>query len=170
MSRILATSWGSGEILNSSIFHGFNPNARQISDTVWRLIPCLCAIERVDQCVASFGNDSKVSITIRSTTSSPMVRAAPGRGSSMSPSRRCSAKRLRHFDTVAGLQPTFTAICAPVSARSSHNRMMLQRDAKFCALECRRAQLCRCRRSVPVSVISTGGRPRLVVAFPSMLV
>ena len=34
MSRILATSCGSGEILNSTISHGFNPNARQISDTI----------------------------------------------------------------------------------------------------------------------------------------
>jgi len=62
--------------LNSSIFHGFNPDARHISDTVCRLIPCLSGIERVDQCVAPFGNVSKVSITICSTTSSPIVRAA----------------------------------------------------------------------------------------------
>ena len=34
----------------------------------------------------------------------------------------------------------------------------------FWALDCRRAQLCSCRRSVPVSVISTGGRPRLAIA------
>ena len=34
MSRIFSTNCGSGEILNSSISHGFKPNARQISDTV----------------------------------------------------------------------------------------------------------------------------------------
>ena len=31
-------------------------------------------------------------------------------------------------------------------------------------VEWRRAQLCSCRRSVPVSVISTGGRPLLAMA------
>jgi hypothetical protein len=59
---------------------------------VWE-IPCLAASPRVDQCVASDGAVSRVSTTIASTTSSPMVRAAPGLGASTSPSRRPAANR-----------------------------------------------------------------------------
>lgn len=54
-SRILSTRSGSGETLNSSCRQGLSPKARQISDTVCRLIPCHSARARVDQWVASFG-------------------------------------------------------------------------------------------------------------------
>ena len=105
MSRIFSTSSGSGETLKASSRQGFRPKARQISETVWRLIPCFFARPLVDQCVASDGADSKVSTTTASTTSSPMLRTAPGRGASTSPSRRWVAKRWRHFPTVTGFTP-----------------------------------------------------------------
>src|SRR3954447_15675732 len=101
-SRIFSTRSGSGETLKESCRHGLSPNARQISPTVVWEIPCFAANPRVDQCVASFGAVSKVSTTTASTTSSPIVRAAPGLGASTSPSRRSCAKRSRHFDTVVG--------------------------------------------------------------------
>ena len=88
---------GSGETLKASSRQGFRPKARQISDTVWRLIPCFFARPLVDQCVASDGVDSKVSTTTASTMSSPMLRAAPGRGASTSPSRRYLSKAVPPF-------------------------------------------------------------------------
>src|SRR5690606_12695221 len=106
MSRIFSTSSGSGETLNSSSRQGLSPKARQISRTVVCEMPCLAARPRLDQCVASGGAVSRVSTTTASTTSSPMLRAAPGRGASTSPSSRSTANRRRHLVTVAGLQPT----------------------------------------------------------------
>ena len=50
--------------------------------------PDLLAIERVDQCVASFGALSSVLVITASTCSSVIVRGRPGRGSSVSPSSR----------------------------------------------------------------------------------
>jgi len=89
----MGLSGSSGETLNSSCRHGLSPNARQISETVCRLIPCRAVSARVDQCVASTGAVSSVSTTIASTTSSPIVRAAPGRGASTRPSSRSAANR-----------------------------------------------------------------------------
>jgi hypothetical protein len=53
MSRIFSTRSGSGETLNSSCRQGLSPNARQISETVCRLIPCRAASARVDQCIVT---------------------------------------------------------------------------------------------------------------------
>ena len=78
------------------------PNARQMACTEDRETPTASAIDRVDQCVAPTGADSRVRTITSSTLASPMVRGAPGRGSSQSPSRRRSANRERHFATVAG--------------------------------------------------------------------
>jgi hypothetical protein len=47
----------------------------------------------VDQCVASAGVSSSVLTTTRSTSSSPIERGPPGRGSSCRPSRRCTTNR-----------------------------------------------------------------------------
>ena len=63
--------------------------------------PTSRAIERVDQCVASFGVVSSVRTITSSTCSSVIVRGRPGRGSSSTPSSRCSAKRERHLRAVA---------------------------------------------------------------------
>ena len=109
-SRIFSMSCGSGEILKLSCFYGFTPNAPQISATVVFEIPCLAARPLVDQCVASAGADSNVSTSTFSIVSSPMVRRAPGRGASTSPSSRSRAKRCRHFETVAGFTPSSRAI------------------------------------------------------------
>src|SRR5487761_2103322 len=48
MSRIFSTNSGSGEALNDPSFQGFSPKARQISETVWRLMPCFFASPLVD--------------------------------------------------------------------------------------------------------------------------
>ena len=72
---------------------GWSPNARQIRDTAVCVSPTSLAIDRVDQCVASFGVLSSVLVITASTCSSVIVRGRPGRGSSVSPSSRCSANR-----------------------------------------------------------------------------
>ena len=114
-----------GRDLKLSVRHGLSPNARQISRTVVWLIPCLSASSRVDQCVASGGALSRVSTTTASITSSPMVRAAPGRGASTRPSRRSATKRLRHLPTVTGLQPSSAAISAWVESPPAQARTIL---------------------------------------------
>ena len=100
MSRTLSTNSGSGESLKVSTRWGFSPKARQIRLMADWLMPVALAIDRVDQWVASVGVSSKVFTITGSTSSSPMVRGAPGRGSSWSPSSRRSMKRLRHLPTV----------------------------------------------------------------------
>jgi hypothetical protein len=72
--------------------------------------PTSLAIDRVDQCVASFGALSKVLMITSSTCSSVIVRGRPGRGSSTSPSRRCAANRLRHVITIGRVTPSRAAI------------------------------------------------------------
>ena len=76
---------------------GFNPKARQIRETVDWLIPVACAIDLVDQWVASAGVSSKVFTMIRSTSSSVTVRGAPGRGSSWSHILRLKESGLLRF-------------------------------------------------------------------------
>ncbi len=95
-----------------------------------------------------------------STTSSPILRSAPGRGASTSPSSRSAPKRLRHFDTVTGLQPNTAAICACVRSPSAQASTILQRSASACDELWRRAQRSSVARSSPDSLISTVGRPR----------
>ena len=67
---------------------------------VW-LIPAFAAIVRVLQCVSPFGVVSSVLTITASTSSSEIVRGAPTRGSSYSPSSRRSMNRVRHLPTVA---------------------------------------------------------------------
>src|SRR6476646_85432 len=93
MSLTLSMNCGSGESLKVSDWCGFKPNARQIRLTADWLIPVAAAIERVDQCVAPTGCCSSVFTITRSTSSSPIVRGLPGRGSSCRPSRPLRAKR-----------------------------------------------------------------------------
>lgn len=97
MSRTFSVNSGSVVSLKGSARCGCSPKARQIRETaVWER-PTSRAIERVDQWVASFGIDSSVLTTTSSTLSSEIVRGRPGRGSSSSPSQRCSVKRPRHL-------------------------------------------------------------------------
>ena len=79
-SRTFSTRSGSGDTLKLSWSQGLSPNAFQISATVSWLMPYFLARPRVDQWVASGGADSNVSTRTASITSSPTVRAAPGRG------------------------------------------------------------------------------------------
>jgi hypothetical protein len=67
--------------------------------------PDSAAIDARDQWVAFFGVRSSVATTTASICSSPIVRGAPGRGSSTSPSRRRSLKQRRHLPTVCGQIP-----------------------------------------------------------------
>lgn len=103
---------GSVDNLKSSIRCGLSPNVRQIRDTAVWFNPTLAAIDRVDHCVAPSGGDSSNVATITaSTISSVILRGCPGRGSSTSPSKRFSAKRVRHLPTVTGLHLSVLAIC-----------------------------------------------------------
>ena len=101
---------GSGDSLNSPARWGLSPNARQICDTEVCEMPTAAAMDRVDQCVAPGGADSRVRTITSSTLASSMVRGGPGRGSSQSPSRRRSANRPRHLPTVAGWHPRSAAM------------------------------------------------------------
>jgi hypothetical protein len=69
-------------------------------------MPVARAISRVDQWVALVGVSSSVLVITRSTWVSVIVRGAPGRGSSTSPSRRWGANRPRHLPTVAACTPS----------------------------------------------------------------
>ncbi len=110
MSWTFSMNCGSFDSFQVSCRCGCSPNACQIRITASGVIPTSLAIDLVDQCVASFGADSSVVITTRSTCSSVIVRGRPGRGSSNSPSRRRSANRLRHFVTVGRETPNDSAI------------------------------------------------------------
>ena len=89
-SLTLSMNCGSGDSLNSSVRWGLSPNACQMECTEDREMPAAAAIDRVDQCVASGGADSRVRTITSSTLASVIVRGGPGRGSSQSPSRRRS--------------------------------------------------------------------------------
>ncbi len=105
------------------------------------------------------GADSRVSTITDSTTSSPMLRAAPGRGASASPSRRSAAKRRRRLPTVTGLHPSSSAISEWVRP-SAQPKTIRQRSANACDDFCPRAQRSSVARSSGNKVISTVGRPR----------
>ena len=93
--------------------------------TVAALIPHALAIERVLQCVASAGIVSKVCTTTRSTSSSPIVRGAPGRGSSSKPSQPARRNRRRHLPTVPRVVPS-----SPATSRSPLAGGRLQHDPR----------------------------------------
>ena len=98
-----------------------------------------------------------------SITSSPIVRAAPGRGASTSPSRRSAAKRCRHFDTVTGLQPELGGDLGVGAVPSAQASTIRQRNANACddgAGGPSAAASCVRRRS---SLIGTVGRPRRAI-------
>ena len=84
--------------------------------------PDALAIERVLQCVAAAGMVSKVVVTTSVILSSPILRGAPGRGSSRSPPRRFAANRLRQVVTVTRVIPSRLAmprLVMPPAARST---------------------------------------------------
>ena len=72
--------------------------------------PLALAIMRLLQCVAARGFSCSVLAITRSTCASLMVRGAPGRGSSSSPSSRRATKRPRHLPTVCVVTCSWRAI------------------------------------------------------------
>src|SRR5512147_955561 len=106
MSWTLSTNSGSVDSLKVSLRCGCSENARQMRCTVEIDTPVALAIERVLQCVAAAGIVSSVVVTTSVIFSSPILRGAPGRGSSTRPSRRPAANRPRgrslHHDLCDG--------------------------------------------------------------------
>jgi hypothetical protein len=125
-SRTFSTRSGSGDTLKLSWRHGLRPNARQISETVVLEIPCLAASPRVDQWVSAPGVDSNVSTTTASMVASAIVRSAPGRGASHSPSRR-SASPFRHRGRVHPLAGGHLLVGVAISASQHDPRPLRQR-------------------------------------------
>jgi hypothetical protein len=142
----LSISKGSGEMLKSSVRQGCRPNARQIRSTLEGEIPTRFASSRFDQCVAPWGNSSRVRTTTSSTWASVMVRGTPGRGSSARPSSRSRRNRARQRLTVLRLTSSRaeTAVLLPPSAQASTIRA---RSASPCAVVRRFAQPCYVSRS-----------------------
>lgn len=64
------------------------------------------AMDRIDQCVASFGVVFHVRSITSATCASDIVRGRPGRYSSVRPSIRSFTKRLRHLPTVCSCTPS----------------------------------------------------------------
>ena len=96
-------------------------------------IPLCRAMLRVLQCVAAGGRLSSVCTMTLSTLASSIVRGAPGRGSSSSPSRPRSTKRRRHLPTVCTVTRSraATALLLRPAAQPSTIRA---RNAKACAV------------------------------------
>src|SRR5262245_59833296 len=88
-----------------------------------------------------------------------MVRGAPGRGSSASPSRRAAAKRSRHLRTVGGVTRKSRAM-AVLGRPSAAARTMRARKARRWALVGRLAQAASLLRSSSVRVNGIGCGPR----------
>jgi hypothetical protein len=86
--------------------------------------------------VAFLGVVSSVSTTTASTTSSLIVRAAPGLGASTSPSSRSAANRWRHLPTVTLSQPSSSAILV-FGLPSAQASAIRDRNANACDDECR---------------------------------
>src|SRR5579863_1156288 len=120
--------------------------------------PVCSAINRLLQCVLFFGIDSKVAVITSSTSSSVMVRGAPGRGSSNSPSSRFTRKRSRHLQTVAPVIRNFLAT-APLLKPSSQPSTMRARIAKAWADFGRRASIASLSFSSGVTFNALVGRP-----------
>src|SRR5262245_20445450 len=158
-SRTCSTKNGSVESLNEPRRWGLSPNVCQIRATaVWDR-PSARASDRVLQWVASAGRDSRVRVTAASTCSSVIVRGAPGRGSSASPSNRRSANRSRHLRTVGTVTRRSAAMAALGCPAAAANAMWARRANRW-ALVGRHAQSVSLARSSSVRVIGVGLGPR----------
>ena len=159
---------GSGDSLKLSTRCGFRPKARQILEIADCDIPSAAAIDLVDQCVALGGCSSSVVTITASTCASVIVRGAPGRGSSCSPSSRHCAKRRRHLPTVTGWQSS-TAAIALFDVPSAAARTMRQRSASAWADVGRRAHRSSVSRSSSLRTMVTVGRPiRVLMTLQSL--
>src|SRR5712672_2162974 len=113
---------GAIQRLKVSLRCGCSENARQMRCTVETDKPEALAIERVLQWVAAAGIVSNVVVTTSAIFSSPILRGAPGRGSSARPSNRLAANRWRQVATVRRLTPSCAAIArlvVPSAAKST---------------------------------------------------
>src|SRR5262249_10617472 len=117
------------------------------------------ASDRVLQWVASAGRDSRVRVTAASTCSSVIVRGAPGRGSSASPSNRRSANRARHLRT-GGTGTRKAAAMAAVGGPGAAGNALAGRRANRWALVGGHAESVSLARSSSVRVIGVGLGPR----------
>lgn len=168
MSRTLSMNSGSVLSLNVSLRWGANAKARQIRLIELWLNPVSAAIERVLQWVASRGADSRVRAMTRSTSASPIVRGAPGRGSSSKPSRRWARKRRRHLPTVGSV--IWSAAATSLFERpSAAARTRRARRARAWSVVGRRVHRVSVVRSSLVSVRGSRGRP-LTMASSSLRV
>jgi hypothetical protein len=122
--------------------------------------PVPAAIDARDQCVASLGWRSRVATITSSTASSEMVRGAPGRGSSASPSRHDSTNRRRHTPTVWGHTPT-SAATSLLDFPAAQPNTIRHRCANDCDDFARRAHRCNVSRSSSVNTNSATGLPLL---------
>lgn len=166
MSRTFSTRSGSSERWKFfSTRWGLSPNARQSRPIVAELRPTCLAIFLVLQCVIPFGLVSRVLTTMSSMRSSLILRGAPGRGLSKSPSTRSSMKRRRHFPTVA--LPVCNATATSVSLKpSALLSTMLARRARCRFVRARRTYRSSAARSSSASAIDALGLP--VLAIPTL--
>ena len=161
MSRTFSTNIGSLESLKVSTRCGCSEKACQMRWMVEGARPAAWAIERRLQWVAFAGVVSSVRWITSAILASPIVRGAPGRGSSDSPSSLASAKRVRHLPTVCWPTPSAAAIALLILPSAASNTIRA-RHAKACAVPCRRTSACSSDRSPSDSVISTA-LPRAIL-------
>ena len=121
-------------------------------------MPATFAICRVLQCVQPCGVVSSVRVTISSTFASPILRGAPGRGSSSSPSSLLLRKRALHLHPVASHRPSSRAT-SWLSFPSAHARTMRARSASCCEVLPRRVYPSSSSRSSSVSTSGFFGLP-----------
>ena len=158
-SRTLSMNCGSLLILKVSTRCGLSPNAFQIRPTVDFDSPDSLAIDARDQCVASSGWRSSVATTTASICSSPIVRGAPGRGSSASPSKRLATNRPRHLHTICCDTPN-SAATSLLDLPAAQPNTIRHRCASACADFGRRAHRCSVSRSSSVNTTAVTGLPR----------
>jgi len=119
---------GSRESLKLSLRCGAKAKARHTRWTLLRLRPQAAANERLLQCVAFFGVDSRVMVSTRSTSASLSRRGVPGRGSSNKPSSPLFTKRVRHLPIVC-LVTRKRSDTVVLLSPAAHARMMRARCA-----------------------------------------
>ena len=145
MSRTFSINSGSRDSLKVSLRWGLRANARQIRLTVAELRPQARAIDRVLHWVPPRGIDSSVRTTTCSTSSSPMERGVPDRGSSSKPSQPLRRKRRLHLPTVARVVDSIWATAWSLWP-SALLRMMRAREASAWDVFWRLSQRCSCSR------------------------
>ena len=101
---------------------------------------------RVLHGVISAGGASNVRVITATTRSSLTVRGAPGRGSSLNPSRRRSRNRSRHLQTQSLDAPSRAATARFVRPSAPPNTIR-ERSARRCAGFGRRVHSSKVRRS-----------------------